>query len=151
MGNWTWDVCASVICLIVLVAFVIALLACTLMKKSKKVPIIGMVCCLIFMVGITLTAQLPNLLGGGLNPSHPAEQQASNAADANAAPYSAPQQMDTASSLPPMAYAEKRFKQENSRANEKMQTAESHFSQETGDSASPDSSAQTVSSAEEQP
>lgn len=146
MGNWSWDARISLICLIGAMAFAAGLLACTLMQKSKLVPTIGLICCLVLMAGVTLTAQMPNLMGGGIKPDPAA--QTSSAASATV-PAKAAQKTSSTSSMSRMAYAEARFKEGTASANAEMKRIESRFSKETtvSSSASSSTSSQASSSA----
>lgn len=149
MGGWSWDVCITALCVAASVGFAIVLLVCIVQEKAKTVPLLGMVCSLMLAAGVTLTAQLPNLLGGGSAP-HTA-----GAAVSSFSPILAAQQKPaaygdgSAASLPRMAYAESRMQKEASSANAEMTQAETRFQQETQTSSAAPSTApsQSASSA----
>lgn len=127
MGDWSWDARISFICLLAAMAFAAGLLVCTLLKKSKTIPVIGLICSLVLLVGIMLTAQLPNLMGGGIKPDA-ASDTSSAAAEA---PAKTVQKTESASSMSRIAYAEAKLKGDCSKVDAKMKQTESRFASET--------------------
>ena len=142
MGNWTWDSAVSLVCLLAAIAFTAVLLFSTLQKRSKTVPSIGLICSVLLLAGVTLTAQLPNILGGGLGPASIPDTASSTPTQTTVAKKTA-----STASLSRIDYAEKRLGSVCSDADVNMKQAESRFSSETTGSASSKSAKSSASSA----
>ncbi|MCH4239246.1 MAG: hypothetical protein LKF71_03150 [Oscillospiraceae bacterium] len=143
MGSLSWDVWVSIIGLLAAVGFAVVLLIFTIQQKPKTVPIVGLACSIVLMVGVTLAAQLPNLLGGGI---HPSKAVASAPSSAASSPATGAAQTPSSSKISRIQGAEDRMKQDTARADATMKSTESRFAGETSGS-SVSSGAQQASSA----